>query len=205
MSRFRRVRRVAFFARFALSFALILQILLVSLVHAAERQMVVIDGADYFGLDYETLKEVDLAGCKAACIADAECQAFTYNSNARWCFLKSDYGDLRAFEGAISGYVVTDGAVGQDLHAVRVSELGFLRPAVVEEARALAERMRTQHKSARGSFDAIVADAQAAQRSGNPKRAAELFGSALKVAPASHSLWLQLAEWIARQTARWIR
>lgn len=194
MSAFRRIHRVAPLERLVLLFVLILQTVLFPHAIAAERRMVVIEGADYFGLDYETLKEVDLSDCEAACIADTKCQAFTYNSSARWCFLKSDYGDLRAFEGAISGHITTDGATGPDLRAVRISQLGFLRPAVVDEARALAERIRTRQTSARGSFAAIVADAQAAHRSGNPQRAADLFGAALKTAPESHALWLQLAE-----------
>ena len=178
MSAFRRVFRIAFPARLALPLVLSLLCTGFSPAYAVKRQMVVIEGADYFGLDYETLQEVDLGDCEAACIADTQCQAFTYNTSARWCFLKSNYGDLRAFEGAISGHITTDGSTGPDLQAVRISELGFLRPAAVEEARALAERIGTRQLSARGSFDAIVADAQAAQRSGNSRRAADLFGSA---------------------------
>ena len=202
MSAIRRVLRVAFRACLAFPFVLALLSTGLSQVLAAERQMVVIEGADYFGLDYETLKEVDLADCEAACIADSKCQAFTYNTSARWCFLKSDYGDLRAFEGAISGHITTDAAAGPDMRAVRVSQLGFLRPAVVGEARTLSERIRTRQTSARGSFDAIVADAKAAHRSGNPQRAADLFGSALKIAPESHVLWLQLAESLSKASPK---
>lgn len=53
-----------------------------------ERSIVLTPGMDYFGGDYETLKGVDLEACRDACLADARCLAFTFNSKAGWCFLK---------------------------------------------------------------------------------------------------------------------
>jgi len=181
---------------------LVLQVLLISPALGTEGRMVVIEGADYFGLDYETRKELDLEDCKAACLADARCQAFTYNTKARWCFLKSDYSDLRTFPGAVSGHIAEDGSTKPEAEAVRISELGFLKAGTIEEARALAERVRTQGPAAQGSLDAIVADAQAARRTGNPQRTAELFAGALKLAPESYGLWVQLADSLSAATPK---
>ena len=74
---------------------------------APQRQLIVVRGADYFGHDYDTLQDVDLDDCEAACLADERCRAFTFNANAGWCFLKSSVGELRAFDGAVSGYIQT--------------------------------------------------------------------------------------------------
>ncbi|MCG6861183.1 MAG: alpha-2-macroglobulin family protein [Chromatiaceae bacterium] len=194
MSAFCRFFRIPLSACVIVLLTLVLQPAVLFQAFGAERQMILIEGADYYGLDYETLREVELADCKAACIADSKCKAFTYNTNARWCFLKSDYGDLRTFAGAVSGHITADGVTTPELQAVRVSELGFLEPGTLDEARALAGRIRTRGVAARGSLDAIVADAQAARRSDQPERAAELFSAALKMVPESHSLWVQIAD-----------
>ncbi|MEA3274757.1 MAG: MG2 domain-containing protein, partial [Pseudomonadota bacterium] len=175
-------------------FALVLLAVTLSDALASERQLVVIEGADYFGLDYETLEGVELAACKAACILDPRCLAFTYNTKARWCFLKSDYGDLRAFEGAISGHIAQGGIAKPDLEAVRISELGFLRRVRIDEARQLADRLARRSTAVAGGFDAIIAEAQAARRAGNPQRAVDLYAAALKLAPESTSLWVELAD-----------
>src|SRR5882757_5731521 len=80
--------------------------LLAEAAFSEDRQVVVTEGADYFGSDYDVRKDVDLDQCKAACAGDAKCQAFTYNTTAKWCFLKSAVGELRAVDGAISGKIV---------------------------------------------------------------------------------------------------
>ncbi len=159
----------------------------------AERRMVVVEGADYFGLDYDVLKEVELAACESACLVDARCKAFTYNTKARWCFLKSEYGDLRPFAGAVSGHIAPGAESAPEREAVRISELGFLPPAYIEEARALSDGVR-KSAAGGGSLDAVTADARAALNAGNALRASDLYARAVGLAPASSSLWLRLAE-----------
>ena len=157
----------------------------------AGRRLVVIEGADYFGLDYETLKGVELEACQTACLADSRCQAFTYNRRARWCFLKSGYGDPRALAGAVSGHIARGVESKAELEAVRVSELGFLPPSHLEEARSLVERTGAG-AAAGASLERITADA--ALSAGNALRAADLYARAVGLAPESFSLWLRLAE-----------
>ena len=160
--------------------------------------MVIIDGADYFGLDYDTLQDVTLADCERACLADAGCGAFTFNRNAGWCFLKSGHGQLRAFDGAVSGRIVIGAPDASDQRAMRRSELAFLPSGYRDEARGLRERIATADGNAvagaNGSFDQIVADARAAAIGGNPLRAADLYRVALRLAPDDQALWLRLAD-----------
>ena len=40
-----------------------------------------------------TVKNVTVDQCQAACLGDDACHAFTFNTKAGWCFLKSDFGD----------------------------------------------------------------------------------------------------------------
>src|SRR5690606_3476491 len=66
--------------------------------------------ADYFGFDLRTERDVSLDACTAVCLADPECRAFTYNTRAQWCFLKSDYSVINPFSGAVAGKVVIEGS-----------------------------------------------------------------------------------------------
>jgi CHAT domain-containing protein len=50
-----------------------------------------------------SLRDIPLAACRAACEAENQCGAFTYNSQARVCFLKSRVADSKPFAGAVSG------------------------------------------------------------------------------------------------------
>lgn len=58
------------------------------------------------------IRNVSLDGCQAACSRDPRCQAFTYNSRRRVCFLKSAGGHPAAFRGAVSGRRLPSSAAG---------------------------------------------------------------------------------------------
>lgn len=58
---------------------------------------------DFPGGDYLSYNGVALERCNAICLADGQCQAFTYNSNASACFLKTGVNNSVPFRGAISG------------------------------------------------------------------------------------------------------
>ncbi|MBH0239710.1 alpha-2-macroglobulin family protein [Methylobrevis albus] len=160
---------------------------------AAERRVITTEGADYFGQDLGTLKEVDLSACEAACIADTACRAFTYNTSARWCFLKSSFGDLRAFAGAVSGRIVEGTVATADTEAARLAELGFLAQRNVDEARRLAGEIAGQSVS--GSIDAILADAAAITPS-DPLAASNRLKEALRLAPERFDIWATFARTI---------
>jgi len=42
-----------------------------------ERRIVPVEDADYFGHDYQTLKDVTLEACETACLGGGACAAFT--------------------------------------------------------------------------------------------------------------------------------
>ena len=84
----------------------------------AKRDIVTVRDADYFGFDLRTEQNLSLDQCKAACIGDKSCKAFTYNPKVKWCFLKSDFKTMNAFPGAIAGKIVeTAGQQERDIGA----------------------------------------------------------------------------------------
>lgn len=66
------------------------------------------------GMSDPALKGIVLDGCMAACAADGRCQAFTYNAQARVCFLKSAATNPSAYGGAISGMRKLVGGLAQN-------------------------------------------------------------------------------------------
>ncbi|SON56309.1 hypothetical protein HDIA_2768 [Hartmannibacter diazotrophicus] len=158
---------------------------------AAERRAIVTEGADYFGQDYKTLKEVDLSDCEAACVGDTGCKAFTYNTKVRWCFMKSTFGDLKSAEGAVAGRIVTSDIAGPDLEAKRLAQLTYVDSSLVDEARRLVGDV--DGVTVEGSFEDILNRIQDADSRGNNFQAIDLLKMALRLAPERSDLWAGFA------------
>lgn len=153
-------------------------------------RIIVSEDADYFGFDYRTVKEVDLDGCKRACLADSACRAFTYNIRAQWCFLKDGHGELRATPGAVAGRVVP---AGEATAATKPMPLGFLPETMADDARALARDI-ARERPADGADPATLRErARAAGVSGDARAAAAAWRTALSAAPDDAAAWTGLA------------
>jgi len=155
---------------------------------AQDRRILITEGADYFGADYDVRRDLDFDACQGACQAEAQCQAFTYNVAARWCFLKSEVGELRPVEGAVSGRIAAAAEVEPDLEAQRVAELAFLPGNHLDLARRFTGGLADPAAAALEP-DQALADAQAANAAGDPMRAAELYRAALAREPERFELW----------------
>ena len=162
-------------------------------VHAAEARVIVTPEADYSGFDFETLKGVDLEACKVACLDKTECRAFTFNTRAGWCFLKSDFGILAATPGATAGRVVETPELTPSLERQRLAELDFLSGSYVDEARSLAGALRRRFNPGGNAYAALREAGGAAYRSRNFDDSARLFGQALAIADDNPGLWLDFA------------
>jgi len=193
--RFMRAGFAGLFVALTASFALLAP-LAAQPAGAAERNLLITEGADYFGADYDVVKDVGLEACKSACLADDRCKAFTYNTSAGWCFLKEDVGELRAVGSAISGRVVQSAANTRSLEEMRTAELSFLPASFLDEARRLVGSL----KDASGGFslDQTLAEAESAAASGDYLLATDRMKAALRIVPDRADLWLQLAAFSAQ-------
>lgn len=66
------------------------------------------NGVDFYGADVGELRADDLGQCYAACLETDQCMAITLNTNPRYttgpnCFLKTDIGETKFYEMAVSG------------------------------------------------------------------------------------------------------
>ena len=160
---------------------------------AADRRLIVTPEADYSGFDYQTLMGVDLDACQAACLADDTCRAFTYNANAGWCFLKSDFGPLTAASGATAGRVVTTVELTPPLERQRLADLGFLPDGEIDAARALVGEVKRRYAVKGLSFAKVREAARAVELSAQYDRAAVNYGQALALADDDAAAWLDFA------------
>ena len=157
--------------------------------HAQERQVVTSEGGDYFGFDLRTERDVTLDQCEVVCLADSACRAFTYNTKAKWCFLKSDYSELKPAAGAVAGRIV-DISADPDIGAP--AQLGFLPGWVIDEARYYRQSA-TSGKPGGEGLAALDAGADAALRNGDPRDAAAKLKSAVAISADDAGLWNRLA------------
>ncbi len=70
----------------------------------ASREFKIFQGYDLYGGDYARVPgKVSYSTCLASCQNDSRCKAFTFNTQARACFLKSYVPARKPFANAISG------------------------------------------------------------------------------------------------------
>ncbi len=103
------------------------------------RRLITTPSSDYPGFDYKTVKDVSLEDCSAQCIADAKCLALTYNTKARWCFLKSGVGTLTQAVNATAAKVFV-AAPMPDIEAAPA--LPFVASETLASAEAYAKVLR---------------------------------------------------------------
>ena len=178
---------------------------------AQDRRVVTIDDADFFGGDYRTVKDVDLDGCKSVCLGDTQCRAFTFNTSAGWCFLKTDYGELQSFAGAIAGRVVEVKAPRADQSADRKAELVFVPKSQLESAQTYSLSIANSVRPNGQTTDQLRRSGQAALSARNGALAEADFLQLIKLEPGEFDAWTQLTtalllqnpeSWRDRETKR---
>ncbi len=130
--------------------------------------------------------------CKSACLADSRCLAFTYNTKARWCFLKDRYEEPRTFVGAVAGRVLEGDAA--TLADRRRAELGFLPAETLTAADALTQGIGALAAPDQLRLRELTKQARSARGQGNGERSVALYAAAVRLAPDDSALWLGLAQ-----------
>ena len=62
-----------------------------------------VEGIDYYGHDISNDVQETVHGCHGACVANQECQFYTYNVETKKCYLKSSRQNKRHLDNNISG------------------------------------------------------------------------------------------------------
>ncbi|MGF7004764.1 uncharacterized protein YfaS (alpha-2-macroglobulin family) [Aminobacter sp. BE322] len=154
------------------------------------RRVVTTDNSDYFGFDLRSEQNVTLDQCQTSCLGDSVCRAFTYNTKAKWCFLKSDFATIKPFSGAVAGKVVP---VSGDPDIGAPAELSFFPAAFVEEARKFRAEVTGGQIDGSEGLAGLVDTGEAAIQGGDGRAASQKFRAALKILPDDTAIWNRLA------------
>jgi hypothetical protein len=104
-----------------------------------DRRVITTPDSDYFGFDLRAEQNKTLEQCKSTCVSDDACRAFTYNTKAKWCFLKTDFRTINPFPGAVAGKVV---AASGDPEIGAPPALTYVPDWMAEEARQFRAEVR---------------------------------------------------------------
>ena len=157
---------------------------------AQSRRVETTQNSDYFGYDLRSERDVTLDQCQTICLSESACKAFTYNPKARWCFLKSDFRELKPFAGAIAGKIV-EVAAEPDIGAPPA--LAFYAQSMADEARALRNDTLAAKPPADAGLAGLVAAGDQALGAGDARAAMRSYGAALAAAPDDSAVWTKYA------------
>jgi alpha-2-macroglobulin len=147
-------------------------------------------GGDYAGGDYRTIKSTDLAKCSAACSSDGQCKAFTFNTKANWCFLKSERGFILAAQSAIGGSRVVEAPT---LGIGKAPELSFFNPTYISAAQAYAAALKAGPKPELQDRAAILALIQSKTAALDFQAVVDLTKSLIVLGDDTYEIWRNLA------------
>jgi uncharacterized protein YfaS (alpha-2-macroglobulin family) len=157
---------------------------------AAERRIETAADSDYTGFDLRTVKNVSQDQCSTACIGDNQCRAFTYNVKAKWCFLKSDHGELNSFAGAVAGKIV-EVAAQPDIGAP--PRLTFLSDELLQQAREQKDGLALGDNQQGYGIENLKTIAQSELLAGRVDTAIYNYKGALSLTPDDGDLWIALS------------
>ena len=155
------------------------------------RRVVTTENSDYFGFDLRSEQNVTLDQCQTSCIGDTSCRAFTYNTKAKWCFLKSDFALIKPFPGAVAGKVVP---VNGEPDIGAPAELSFFPASMADEARQY-RRALTNGSVVTGEegLAALTDGGDNSLLQGDPRTAMQKFRAAAAILPDDAAIWTRLA------------
>jgi uncharacterized protein YfaS (alpha-2-macroglobulin family) len=158
---------------------------------AETRRIVTTQNADYFGFDLRSEQNVTLDQCESACLGDPACRAFTYNNKAKWCFLKSDFNALKAFNGATAGKVVV---ADSDPDIGAPPALAFFPAWMADQADQYRNRLTGPNYPKPGDgLGELINQAEQSSLTGDSRGAMQKYEAAVSAMPTDGKLWLELA------------
>lgn len=168
------------------------------------RRIALTSNIDFPGGDLTPIFETDFDSCRAACLADTQCKAFTFNERSNACFPKTDALESLPFEGALSARVYDTSPEYLAAQSGRLAQLSFLRNEDADAARKLARDLPNFHLTGEWSAIALLDAARDARQSGAPLAALRFTGAALNITddPRDWLAYAQLAVGLTGQNGR---
>jgi hypothetical protein len=177
---------------FALLFSILLAAPVLAQEAVPERYIAITRDIDFPGGDLRPLFDTTFEACNAACLADPNCGAFTFNQRSNACFPKSGVLAQEPYDGALSAQVyATDAGVLARLDS-RVAALSFLRQGDLLAARGQANTLATRHYAGSWTAQQLADAARNAAAQGNIQSAMQFTGAAITRSD-DPALWAEYA------------
>ncbi|MDP5347771.1 MAG: MG2 domain-containing protein, partial [Paracoccaceae bacterium] len=141
--------------------------------------------------------DTTLDACRAICLADPACQAFTFNNRSNACFPKTGITARSPFAGATSAELRRTDPALMTTATARAADLSFLGATTLERARAFALEIGFLHPAGDLDLDQILQAALERANAADPGNAAHWIGAATSLTDQS-DLWVEYARILAR-------
>lgn len=156
--------RVALFGGLVSVFGMLVPITATAQDLVPDRRLVLSENLDLPGGDIASIFDTTLEACERACLTNASCTAFTFNTRNGSCFPKAGPGEGSPYQGAFSGFVLESDKAAEDRAKAQRGDLKFVMDweisAAVDQAANLANAHVTNEFSAEEHL-AAAADAEA--------------------------------------------
>ena len=146
-----------------------------------ERRFVVTQDQDLPGGDIASIFDTTIEACERACITNARCTAYVYNTRNGACFVKNGPGEGTFFAGAWSATVIEANAAVIEAAKARRGELAFLPDWDIQPAFDQAQGLGRQHTTGPWTAEEHLAAAAEAEAGGDWAGAAAYTGAALNL------------------------
>ncbi len=158
-----------------------------------ERRFVLSENTDMPGGDIQSIFDTTIDACERACLANAQCQAFTFNGRNGSCFPKSAVGQGAPYAGAYSGRAVAaDPRILADA-AGRAAEISaFIGSYDLSQAYDQAADLANKHVTNDWTPEELMKAAADAEMNGDPAAASTDVGAALNITDAPDQ-WVEYA------------
>ena len=157
-----------------------------------ERFATTASNIDVPGNDIRSIFDITLQRCHAACLADGDCAAFTFNQRNGACFLKDTAQATQGYVDAVSGFVSDRSPALLERARDTALTLDFLDEFDFQLARQQADAMAENYQAELES-EAYWLDLASRQ---DVVQAVTSTGAAVTVADSGHA-------WLAHARARW--
>jgi hypothetical protein len=146
-----------------------------------ERRFVVTQDQDLPGGDIGSVFDTTIEACERACLTNARCEAYVYNTRNGSCFVKNSPGEGSFFQGAYSARVIEADDLVVTAAPNRRAEIGFIPDWDVTAAHDQAQGLGRQHTTGPWTAEEHLQAALEAEGRGDWAGAAAYTGAALNL------------------------
>jgi alpha-2-macroglobulin len=143
------------------------------------KRMALSQDVDLPGGDLASAFDTTLEACERACFSNDRCTAFTFNTRNGSCFSKASPGAKTAFQGAMSGIVLTSARDANKTAELRRQDLDFASDSDIATAYDVALAMGRAHLTNGYNAEELLQAASEAETRGDAEAAMRFNGAAV--------------------------